>query len=103
VTNRLQSECDDTAAVFHGGGLVFDAMLCRPDGGPSDKNPRFAAVASGQTPAGPAPIEVAVFVGDNIQDFPSLTQAARQQGESAFAEFGVRYFMLPNPMYGGWQ
>lgn len=103
VTNRLQTECEDTAAVFHSGGLVFDAMLCRPDGSPSDKNPRFAAVAAGQTPAGPAPIEVAAFVGDNIQDFPSLTQAARQQGEAAFAEFGVRYFLLPNPMYGGWQ
>jgi 5'-nucleotidase (lipoprotein e(P4) family) len=103
VTNRLQSECDDTAAVFRSAGLAFDAMLCRPDGGPSDKNPRFAAVAAGQTPAGQPPLEVAAFVGDNIQDFPALTQAARQQGESAFAEFGVRYFMLPNPMYGGWQ
>ena len=103
VTNRLQSECDDTQAVFRAGGLVFDAMLCRPDGGPSDKNPRFAAVASGQTAAGPAPLEVVAFIGDNIQDFPSLTQAARQQGETAFGQFGVRYFMIPNPMYGSWQ
>lgn len=103
VTNRLQSECDDTQAVFRAGGLVFDAMLCRPDGGPSDKNPRFAAVASGQTAAGPAPLEVVAFIGDNIQDFPSLTQAARQQGETAFGQFGVRYFLIPNPMYGSWQ
>ena len=103
VTNRLQSECEDTAAVFRAHSLTFDAMLCRPDGGPSDKNPRFAAVASGQSLAGHGPLEIAVFVGDNIQDFPSLTQAARQQGEAAFAEFGIRYFLLPNPMYGGWQ
>jgi 5'-nucleotidase (lipoprotein e(P4) family) len=103
VTNRLQSECDDTIALFRAHALAFDAMLCRPDGSPSDKNPRFAAVAAGQTPAGPAPIEVAAFVGDNILDFPALNQATRQQGEKAFAEFGVRYFMLPNPMYGGWQ
>ena len=103
VTNRLQSECEDTESVFRASALVFDAMLCRPDGGPSDKNPRFAAVASGQTAAGPAPLEVVAFVGDNIQDFPSLTQGARQQGESAFEHFGVRYFLLPNPMYGGWQ
>jgi 5'-nucleotidase (lipoprotein e(P4) family) len=103
VTNRLQSECDDTIALFHAHALVFDAMLCRADGSPSDKNPRFAAVAAGQTPAGPAPIEVVAFVGDNIQDFPGLTQAARQKGETAFTEFGVRYFLVPNPMYGGWQ
>jgi 5'-nucleotidase (lipoprotein e(P4) family) len=103
VTNRLQSECDDTIAVFHARALVFDAMLCRADGGPSDKNPRFAAVAAGKTAAGGAPLEIVAFVGDNILDFPSLTQAIRQQGESAFAEFGVRYFMLPNPMYGSWQ
>jgi len=103
VTNRLQSECEDTQAVFRAGGLVFDAMLCRPDGGPSDKNPRFAAVASGQTAAGPAPIDVVAFIGDNIHDFPSLTQAARQQGETALAPFGVSYFMIPNPMYGSWQ
>lgn len=103
VTNRLQSECEDTAAVFRAHALTFDAMLCRPDGGPSDKNPRFAAVATGQSLAGHGPLEIAAFVGDNIQDFPSMTQAARQQGEAAFAEFGIRYFMLPNPMYGGWQ
>ena len=103
VTNRLQSECDDTIALFRAHALAFDAMLCRADGSPSDKNPRFAAIAAGQTPAGPAPIEVAAFVGDNILDFPKLTQAVRQQGEAAFAEFGVRYFMVPNPMYGGWQ
>jgi hypothetical protein len=41
VTNRLESECEDTAAVFRAHALVFDAMLCRPNGSPSDKNPRF--------------------------------------------------------------
>jgi len=103
VTNRLQSECDDTIALFHARGLQFDAMLCRADGGSSDKNPRFAAVAAGKSEAGGAPLEIVAFVGDNIQDFPSLTQATRQQGEAAFSDFGVRYFMLPNPMYGSWQ
>jgi 5'-nucleotidase (lipoprotein e(P4) family) len=103
VTNRLQSECDDTIALFRAHALAFDAMLCRADGSPSDKNPRFAAVAAGRTPAGPAPIEVAAFVGDNIQDFPTLTQATREKGEAAFSDFGVRFFLVPNPMYGGWQ
>ncbi len=103
VTNRLQSECDDTRAVFERFQLAYDAMLCRPDGGPSDKNPRFADVADGRTPAGAAPLTIVAFVGDNILDFPGKSQAIRSQGAPAFTEFGVRYFLLPNPMYGSWQ
>ncbi|HET9368734.1 MAG TPA: HAD family acid phosphatase [Vicinamibacterales bacterium] len=103
VTNRLQSECADTEAVFARERLVFDVMLCRPDGSPSDKNPRFDAVANGSTPIGGPPLAVVAFVGDNILDFPMLSQAAKAQGEAAFAAFGTRYFLIPNPMYGSWQ
>ena len=103
VTNRLESECDDTRAVFRAHQLVFDVMLCRMDGSPSDKNPRFAAVAAGRFPGANGPLDLVAVVGDNILDFPSLSQAIRQQGESAFADFGVRFFVLPNPMYGSWQ
>jgi 5'-nucleotidase (lipoprotein e(P4) family) len=103
VTNRLAPECEDTIAVFKARSLPFDAMLCRPDKAPSDKNPRFDAVAAGKTAAGPGPLEVIAFLGDNILDFPAATQALKAKGESAFAEFGVRYFMLPNPMYGSWE
>jgi 5'-nucleotidase (lipoprotein e(P4) family) len=103
VTNRLQSECGDTAAVFAAHQLAYDAMLCRPDGSPSSKNPRFDAVAAGRTPAGATPLEVVAFVGDNIQDFPGLSQALAKGPASGFADFGRRYFLVPNPMYGSWQ
>lgn len=103
VTNRLQTECDDTAAVFARHELAYDALLCRPNDGPSDKNPRFAAVAAGQTPAGSVPLEVVAFLGDNIQDFPGLTQAVAKQGDTGLAAFGTRFFVVPNPMYGSWQ
>ena len=103
VTNRLESECEDTRAVFRAHRLAFDAMLCRLDGSPSDKNPRFTAVAAGQFPGAGGPLDVVAVVGDNILDFPSLSQASRLQGESAFADFGVKFFLLPNPMYGSWQ
>jgi 5'-nucleotidase (lipoprotein e(P4) family) len=103
VTNRLAIECDDTAEVFRQRALVFDAILCRPDGANSDKNPRFRAVAAGQTPASATPVEIVAFVGDNILDFPGMSQAMRAQGERAFADFGARWFVLPNPMYGSWQ
>jgi 5'-nucleotidase (lipoprotein e(P4) family) len=103
VTNRSAAECPDTEAVFRTHGLAYDAMLCKPDGGSSDKNPRFEAVTRGKVPGGLPPLEVVAFVGDNIQDFPGLGQDLRRQGDAAFAPFGVRYFMLPNPMYGSWE
>jgi 5'-nucleotidase (lipoprotein e(P4) family) len=103
VTNRLESECADTIEVFKAQALAFDAMLCRPDKGPSDKNPRFEAVAAGKTPAGNGPLDVVAFVGDNILDFPGLNQKLRQAPPTEFGQFGVRYFLLPNPMYGSWQ
>ena len=81
----------------------YDVMLCRPDGGPSDKNPRFASVAAGTTKAGGPPLDVLVFVGDNILDFPGLTQAVAKSNDAALAPFGTKFFMVPNPMYGSWQ
>jgi predicted secreted acid phosphatase len=78
-------------------------MLCRLDGTPSDKNPRFEAVATGLTPASGTPLDIVAFVGDNILDFPRLAQSIKAQGLPAFTDFGVRYFLVPNPMYGSWQ
>jgi 5'-nucleotidase (lipoprotein e(P4) family) len=103
VTNRTLTECPDTEAVFVAYELPYDTMLCKPDGGPSDKNPRFEAVAQGATPDGLPPLEVVAFVGDNIQDFPKLSQSLRDQADPAFGAFGARYFVLPNPMYGSWE
>ena len=102
VTNRAASECPDTEANFRAEKLPFDVMLCKPAGGPSDKNPRFEAVAHGMTPAGLPPLTIVAFLGDNIFDFPGLSQAIAQQGDDAFAQFGKEFFVLPNPMYGSW-
>jgi 5'-nucleotidase (lipoprotein e(P4) family) len=103
VTNRSADECPDTEAVFQAHRLAHDAMLCKPDAGPSDKNLRFESVARGTTPAGLPPLEVVAFVGDNIQDFPGQGQALREKSDEAFAPFGARFFVLPNPMYGSWE
>jgi 5'-nucleotidase (lipoprotein e(P4) family) len=104
VTNRLGSECADTTAVFTAHTLVYDAMLCRPDGSPSDKNPRFEQVQTGKAAGIAAPVDIVAFVGDNIQDFPGLTQTSvKDAGDAGLAAFGTRYFVLPNPMYGSWQ
>ena len=43
---------------------------------------------------------VEMYVGDNIQDFPHLTQDIRSQDVGAFDAFGDSFILLPNPMYG---
>jgi 5'-nucleotidase (lipoprotein e(P4) family) len=101
VTNRRESVCADTKAVFDARGLAYDLMLCQTDTG--DKNPRFAAVQSGLLPSMLPPLTVVAFLGDNIQDFPALSQAIKGGGDAAFNEFGSRYFVIPNPMYGSWE
>jgi 5'-nucleotidase (lipoprotein e(P4) family) len=103
VTNRRQSECSDTEAVFHAHDLAYDVMLCRPDDGPGDKEPRLRAIVEGTTGAGLPPLSLVAVIGDNIQDFPGMSQAVRERDDDAFADFGVRYFVLPNPMYGSWE
>ena len=78
-------------------------MLCRTDPKNGSKDPRFDAVAAGTAPSTLGPLEVLMWVGDNIQDFPRLTQAIRGGGDDAFAGFGETYIALPNPMYGSWE
>jgi len=101
VTNRWNNLCEDTRENFRLQGLPFDAILCREDTG--DKNPRFESAASGAAFGDQKRREVLAFLGDNIQDFPRMQQSLRNEGESAYADFGQRFFVLPNPMYGSWQ
>lgn len=103
VTNRTQAECPDTRANLLAVQLVTDLVICRDEGPQgSDKNARFAAVRTGRAAAGFPAVDVLLWVGDNIQDFPSLSQAARDAGPEVVSLFGRRYFILPNPMYGSW-
>jgi len=103
VTNRTESLCEDTRENLRALSLAVDLVLCRPDAGSSDKNARFQGVARGTASAELPPLEVLAFVGDNIQDFPGLGQDLRKAPEEALADFGRRYFVLPNPMYGSWE
>jgi 5'-nucleotidase (lipoprotein e(P4) family) len=94
VTNRLAAtECAQTEANLAATGFVYDAIHCKQM--TSDKNPRFDLVKMN--------MEVVAFVGDNILDFPVLTQDVRKQPDTAFADFGDKFFLIPNPMYGSFE
>jgi 5'-nucleotidase (lipoprotein e(P4) family) len=102
VTNRTQTECADTEANLRAERLVFDLLLCKPDAGPSEKDSRFQKVQEGKAQDGVPPLEIVLFVGDNIQDFPEMKQDVRTD-LSRLAGFGERFIVLPNPMYGSWE
>ena len=101
VTNRDDVRCEPTRANLNRLGLAPDLVLCKPQG-ESDKNLRFERVQRGTaSPELPA-LTVVAWMGDNIQDFPGLTQGAR--GDPAtYSPFGHSYFIIPNPMSGSWE
>jgi len=101
VSNRSDKGCPATRANLDRVSIKADLVVCKTD--KDDKNPRFDAVQNGTAAPGFPAIAVLEWVGDNIQDFPHLSQAIRDEPESAFAKFGDTFFALPNPMYGSWQ
>lgn len=102
VTNRDNAVCPETRENFRRLGITVAVVLCQPTGTAGDKNPRFRAVADGTAAPGLPPLAVVMWVGDNIRDFPDMTQDVRFSAEPALGEFGRSYILLPNPMYGSW-
>ena len=101
VTNRADSLCAVTRTNLQTVGIEADLVLCQTPG-PSDKNPRFERIQNGTAVAGVPALKVVAWFGDNILDFPGMTQAVRDDA-AALAAFGRYWFILPNPMYGSWQ
>jgi 5'-nucleotidase (lipoprotein e(P4) family) len=101
VTNREEEVCEQTRNNLRKESLEFDEVLCSP--GTANKNPRFDAVQRGESPSTLPALTIVLWMGDNIQDFPDLFQATmRDAADGAFTDFGTRFFVLPNPMYGSW-
>jgi 5'-nucleotidase (lipoprotein e(P4) family) len=102
VTNRTGDECPDTDANLRSIGLPFDALLCRVSLTDLGKESRFSAVQAGTAAPGLPPLEVVLYVGDNVFDFPGLRQEHRESKQK-LAAFGSRFVIIPNPMYGSWE
>jgi len=98
VSNRdEQPHLRGTIDTLTRDGIEADAVLLSKTPDDRDKNRRFEAIRqSGVPEKGIPPSEILLWLGDNIQDFPQLTQ--KNPGD--LAEFGHRYIVLPNPMYG---
>jgi 5'-nucleotidase (lipoprotein e(P4) family) len=101
VTNRRPHEAADTAANLDALGLPYDLLLPRSEDG--EKEARWEAIAAGTAAPGVPPLEIVLWVGDNVGDFPDLDQTLVEAPESALALFGDRYIVLPNPLYGSWK
>lgn len=100
VTNRNTQQCADTEENFRSEGIPYDLMLCKSD--TSEKEARWESVLDGTASPDYGPLELVMWLGDNIEDFPDETQELRFGDDKDFAPFGRIYFNVPNPMYGSW-
>jgi predicted secreted acid phosphatase len=49
------------------------------------------------------PHDIVLYVGDNVQDFPGITQGgANEAPELVTDRLGSEWFLIPNPAYGSW-
>ena len=101
VTNRRERDCPDTRANLEAFEIPFDVLLCRKDD--REKEPRWQSIEEGTASPDLPPLEIVMWLGDNINDFPDMTQASRFSSPEAFADYGTRFIVLPNPSYGSWE
>jgi 5'-nucleotidase (lipoprotein e(P4) family) len=104
VTNRKIAEKDGTARNLKSVGFPEvndETLLVRTDNQSDSKEPRRQLVASRY--------HVVLLMGDNLNDFSdvfekSKTVAGRLDAtEKNRSQFGTRFIVLPNPMYGDWE
>jgi 5'-nucleotidase (lipoprotein e(P4) family) len=104
ITNRKQVEKEGTAANLKKLGFpeVNDqTLLVRTDANSSSKEPRRLSVS--------ARYRIVLLMGDNLNDFAEVFEKSRTVGERLAAternkdQFGTRFIVLPNAMYGDWE
>lgn len=104
ITNRRLVERDATAANLKKLGfpdVSNETLLVRTDPNSSSKEPRRRSVNSRY--------RIVLLIGDNLNDFAEVFEnsktvdariAAAEQNNS---QFGTRFIVLPNAMYGDWE
>lgn len=102
VTNRLQSEQEDTLKNLAALGITAsdDTVLCSGENGwTSDKTARRAEIAKSY--------RVLLLVGDDMNDFVSTAKLTPEQrlalAKTHADRWGKSWILLPNAMYGSWE
>jgi 5'-nucleotidase (lipoprotein e(P4) family) len=98
LSGREESVAGDTRRNLAALGLTQDGdLICLRDAaGAYTKRARRAEIRLGRGRcAWNTPVRVLAYVGDAMGDFPEPDEEP--------GTFGQRFFLLPNPMYGGWE
>ena len=104
ITNRNDVQKAGTAANLKKLGFPNvndETLLIQTDPKNSSKEPRRQAVS--------AKYRVVLLMGDDLNDFAEVFENSKTIAERAAAsdrykeEFGRRFIMLPNSMYGNWE
>lgn len=103
ISNRTLDERDRTLKNLADAGMAVDSahlLLYDLSKKTSCKDERRDAVS--------ANYEIILFVGDNLGDYTSLfdrrdSSLALQLADSLHNDFGRKFIVLPNPMYGEWE
>ena len=104
ITNRKQVEKEGTAANLRKLGFpdVNDqTLLVRTDANSSSKEPRRLAVSE--------KFRIVLLMGDNLNDFAEVFDKSKTVADRLAAtdrnkeQFGTRFIVLPNAMYGDWE
>jgi 5'-nucleotidase (lipoprotein e(P4) family) len=103
VTNRGEVVCGATEDNLRNLRLPYDLVLCKPTGAESDKSPRWQAVEEGRASKYLPPLDLVLWVGDNVHDFPGGSQEWARGPEDDLDRFGRDFVILPNVMYGSWE
>lgn len=104
ITNRKEIEKAGTAANLKKLGfpnVTDETLLVRTDPKSSSKEPRRIAVVT--------KYRIVLLMGDNLNDFADVFEKSQTVDgrlaavEQNKAQFGTRFIVLPNPMYGDWE
>ncbi len=106
VTNRMNDVEPATRDNLAKHGFPLDPSMDtlftkgeKPDWSPSDKKPRREAIAQNY--------RIVMLFGDNLGDFVSKYKLSLEERDAVYAKYkdywGVRWFMLSNPLYGSWE
>jgi 5'-nucleotidase (lipoprotein e(P4) family) len=100
ISNRTKADYQATLANLQRLGFPFaDEEHLMLSEGTSDKEARRKRVMEQH--------HVLLFCGDNLSDFSNIFyregKNTREEVDAAMAEFGTKFIVLPNPMYGDWE